>query len=387
MSQGRHIAYIISMPNGMDRWTHREVEALTARDGGMRVSIFPLRYAEGPYMPEPRWGDHYVFDRIRVLLRQPLWFLRNPGQYVTLLREALETRTLINFFLGYDFAMQMQARGVQAIHCVFGDHKLFIGYYCKKLLNVPLSVALYGYDLRANPNWDMFKRAIHACDEIVVNCAFNQELLTEIAGEQAGARARIIRHYSLGPERDGRGKLKVLQVGAFEERKGHDLLFKALKQLGDTADNIEVWVAGYQGPVDVQQLAHDLGVADRVRVFGWVNDEVVNLLYELCDVFCLPSRTSRDGISEGLPVALIEAMAYGKPVISTRLGGIPELVENMLIEENSVDDLAEALRRYVQEPGLLEAHSQRNLEIVRERYAETNVDAMRALLVEMTSGV
>lgn len=384
MSRPDNIAYIISMPNGMDRWTHREVDALT-RDG-TKISIFPLRYAKGPYMPEPAWGRHYVFNRLGVLLRQPLYFLQNPGQYITLLREALETKTLINFFLGMDFAQEMRQRSIQAVHCVFGDHKLFIGYYVKKILGVKLSVALYGYDLRANPNWEMFKRAIGECDEIVANCDFNRDLLADVAGQEAADRTTVIRHYSLGPEYDSAGKLKVLQVGAFEERKGHDLTFNALKMLGEDADNIEVWVAGYQGPVDVQQLAIDLGVADKVRVFGWVNDEVVNLLYELCDVFCLPSRTSKEGISEGLPVALIEAMAFGKPVISTRLGGIPELVENVLIEENSVEQLAEALRQYATNPELRQQHSARNLEIVKQRFAETNVEAMRALLQGMVHG-
>lgn len=370
------IAYIISMPHGVDRWTHSEIEAL--REEGVAVSVFPVRYNSGPYMPEAHW-DLYRFRRQTVMARQPLWLLKDRGTYVKLLSEARRTKTLVDFWLGFDFAQQMARRHIDRIHCVFGDHKLFIGYYCKKILGVPLSVALYGYELRANPNWEMFSRAIAACDDIIVNCEFNRQLLIEHAGQAAGQRARVIHHYAEIAPPSPSDRLKVLIVGGFQERKGHDLLFKAVKKLGPEANRVEVWVAGYAGSVDMPKLARDLGVSDQVKILGAVPDSVIDLLYDQCDIFCLPSKTDKSGVNEGLPVALIEAMAHGKPVIATRMSGIPELVEEFLIEENNVDEIAAAIQLLMNDPERRRAAGERNRAIVQAQYSKQNLFILRDL--------
>ncbi len=381
MSNGekRNIAYIVSMPHGLDAWTFREIYALA--EDAINVTIFPLRYASGPYMPEQGW-DCYRYNKWLVVLRQFLWLIRQPTTYIPLLIESIETRSLIDFLLGFDFAQQMAKRGVEMIHCVFGDHKLFIGYYCKRILGIPLSVALYGYDLRYNPNWSMFRRAMELCDSIIVNCDFNKHLLCEIAGNELGQKARVIRHYAQIPGDNRHDKARILIVGGFVERKGHDLLFQAVSSLGADADDVEVWVAGYPGPVDVRQLAREFGVEDKVRIFGSVTDHGLDFLYRQCDIFCLPSRTNTQGVSEGLPVALIEAMSYAKPVIATRLGGIPELVEEILVDEGDVKGLAKALKRFIDDPELRESSGARNLEIVRARYSKENVSVLRELFLE-----
>ena len=374
-----NIAYVISMPQGMESWTYREIDALTEHD--INVAIFPLTYGNGPYMPKEGW-DCYRFDKWAVILRQPLWLIRYPITYLSLFLEAIRTHSVVDFLLGFDFAQQMIKRKVEMIHSVFGDHKLFIGYYCRKILRIPLSVALYGYDLRANPNWAMFRRAVQLADAIIVNCDFNKRLLAEIAGSELGQRATVIRHYAQIPFRDDRDKIRILIVGRFAERKGHDLLFRAVRALGTAADYIEVWVAGFRGPVDVERLARDFGVDDKVRVFGTVADQGLEFLYQQCDIFCLPSRTDSHGVSEGLPVALIEAMAYGKPVISTRLAGIPELVEEILVDEGDVEGLARAIMRLVNDPGLRRSLGARNLEIIKYRYSKQNVSLVRDLFLE-----
>jgi len=381
MSNGkkRNIAYIISMSHCMDRWTFQEIEELIEND--INITIFPLKYAPGPYMPKQDW-DCYRFNKWLVILRQPLWLIRFPSIYVSLFLEAIRTGSLVDFLLGFDFAQQMAKRKVEMIHCVYGDHKLFIGYYCKKILRIPLSVALYGYDLRANPNWSMFRTAIQLADTIIVNCDFNKHLLAEIAGSDLGQRAKVIRHYAQMPVNDCCDKIKILIVGRFVERKGHDLLLQAVSALGTEADNVEVWVAGYPGPVDVQQLARDFGVQDKVRIFGAVTDQGLDFLYRQCDIFCLPSKTDSQGVSEGLPVALIEAMAYAKPVIATRLAGIPELVEEILVDEGDVKGLTKALKRLVDDPGLRKSLGARNLEIVKAQYSKHNVSVLRDLFLE-----
>jgi len=376
----RNIAYIVSMPNGMDAWSFREIEALTESD--ISIAVFPLKYAPGPYMPKEGW-DCYRFNKWLVILRQPLWLIRHPITYARLLLEAIRTHSLIDFLLGFDFAQQMAKRKIEMIHCVFGGHQLLIGYYCSKILKIPLSVALYGYDLRDNPNWSMFRRAVASCDNIVVNCDFHRQLLSQIVGDELGQKAKVIRHYAHIPVNGHSDKVIILIVGRFMERKGHDLLFRAVRALGAEADGIEVWVAGLPGTVDVQQLAYDFGVEDKVRIFGSVTDQALDVLYRQCDIFCLPSRTDSQGVSEGLPVSLIEAMSYAKPVIATRLAGIPELVEEILVDEGDVEGLTKALKRFIDDPELRRSSGARNQEIVRKRYSKQNVSMTRELWLEI----
>jgi colanic acid/amylovoran biosynthesis glycosyltransferase len=240
-------------------------------------------------------------------------------------------------------------------------------------------VALYGYDLKANPNWHLFRKSVQSADTIIVNCEFNKHLLAEIAGSEVGQRANVIRHYAHIRSSQREERISILIVGGFVERKGHSLLFRALKTLGSEINNIEVWVAGYPGPVDVMDLAWEIGVEDKVRMFGCVSDQVLELLYHECDIFCLPSKTDSHGVSEGLPVALIEAMANAKPVIATRIGGIPELVEEMLIDEEDVVGLAKAIKFYIENPDLRKSSGMRNQKIVENKYSRNNVNLMKDL--------
>jgi colanic acid/amylovoran biosynthesis glycosyltransferase len=110
---------------------------------------------------------------------------------------------------------------------------------------------------------------------------------------------------------------------------------------------------------------------------------MLDVLYRTCDIFCLPSVVDSTGVSEGLPVVLIEAMSYGKPVIATRLAGTPELVEDILIEERDVAGLTEALRRLIADPELRQRMGQRNVEIVEAEYSKANVKQMRDLLMRV----
>lgn len=373
------VAYVVSMPHGLDAWTYREIATL--KDQGVAVTIYSLKYRFGPYMPKADWYC-YRPNKWLVVLRQPFLLLTNPTTYIQLLFEAFATRTLIDFFLAADFAQSMAKRKIDIIHCVFGDHKLFVGYYCKRILGLPLSVALYGYELRANPNWSMFRHAIQQVETVIVNCEYNRDLLEKNAGKQVALRSRIIRHHAEIPTKDDMNKVRVLMVGGFEERKGHKLLLEAVGRLGNDGVNVEVWVVGYPGKVDVRSIVLEKGLENKVRVFGSISDETLAYFYRECHIFCLPSQTDTRGVSEGIPVALIEAMAYGKPVISTRLGGIPELVEEVLVEEGDVDGLADAIKRLANDPELRNCLGQRNLQIVEERYSITNVSAIKDLWLE-----
>jgi glycosyltransferase involved in cell wall biosynthesis len=310
-----------------------------------------------------------------VLAGQPAAFFRSPASYLKLAFEAARTKTIRDFLIAQPWAAMMRRSRREWIHCHWGDHKLYTGYYCHRLTGIPLSVTLHGYDLYANPNWAMLERALRACAQIITISDYNKRLLVKRFGP-LGERVKVIRLFTelVEDPRALEHLTKVLIVGGFHYRKGYDILLHALKQL-DRKD-IHLWIVGYNGPVDVRQMIKDLDLSSRVTVFGHISDEVLKLLYSGCDIFCMPSRMGKDGIGEGLPVSLMEAMSYEKPVVSTLHTGIPELVPDILVPENDIAGLAQGIARLADDPALRRSMGIRNRSIVLEQYSRQNVKSL-----------
>lgn len=109
---------------------------------------------------------------------------------------------------------------------------------------------------------------------------------------------------------------------------------------------------------DLEKLAHELGVADAVTFAGFLSAEQLNALYGTAQIFLHPSELTPDANQEGIPNAMLEAMATGLPVVATHHGGIPEAVEHektgMLVPERDADALSAALLRLVESPDYLQ---------------------------------
>jgi glycosyltransferase involved in cell wall biosynthesis len=143
--------------------------------------------------------------------------------------------------------------------------------------------------------------------------------------------------------RIGSGTSLVLTAARLEEQKGHRFLIEAAKQIPDA-----VFVFAGQGSAraELEALARHNGLAARVRFLGWRDD--VSALVSACDIFVLPS------LYEGTPLALLEAMAAGKPVVATRIPGVSEIVSHgntgVLVEPADADALARTIRSLLRNP-------------------------------------
>jgi colanic acid/amylovoran biosynthesis glycosyltransferase len=142
--------------------------------------------------------------------------------------------------------------------------------------------------------------------------------------------------------------LRLLTVGRLMEKKGVADALRAVAQLVRRGIPVSYLIVG-DGPLreELETLASELGIADRVGFLGWQNQAAVATLMNTADVLLAPSVTSSDGDQEGIPVTLMEAMASGMLVVSTWHSGIPELVEDgrsgLLVPEGDDEALAAAL--------------------------------------------
>lgn len=371
------IALLTSMKYGLTQFIFRDLKALDTK--GHELQLFTLHYTAGLYNPLPKWEVNRI-SPFRVALHTLELVLSRPLLFVRLLRTALATHSLVNLLVAVGFAKRM--RDADLIFAYFGDHKLFVGYYCKHLTDLPLLVTVRAYELYRNPNPEMFVKSLAACDRVLTITEYNRNFLVNQCGVPAN-KIDIVRQIVDLTKFKYEPKIKILIVGFFAEKKGHEILFRAIKQLD--RDDIELWVVGDMNPsvlrTDCRQLARDMGIEAKVAFFGVQSDVALRALYRECDIFCLPSRTDRLGDKEGFPNVIAEAMAFSKPVVSTYHAGIPEAIDALLVEENNAEALAEALSRACDSADLRRELGERNRQVVEEMFSPANNDLLEEILL------
>lgn len=370
------IAFITSMKYGLTQFIFRDIQALM--DRGHEVRIFTLLNNKGLYNPLPGWYVTSV-SLTRTILAQFAFFVRKPLLYLNLLRTALRTRSVGNLAIAVSFVDRM--RDVDVIYSYFGDHKLFTGYYLKRITAIPLLVSIRAYELYRNPNPDIFVEALAYCDRIITITEHNRDVLHQKYGVPPH-KVDIVRQIVDLDTYKYRPKIKILIVGFFSEKKGHEILFKAIRKM--ERDDIELWVVGEETPtievVDCRKMVKELGIESQVAFFGAQTGVALRAFYRECDIFCLPSRVDRNGDKEGFPNVIAEAMAFGKPVVSTRHAGIPEALDAILVEENNVEQLAEALQQVCDSVELRRRLGEQNRKRAEAMYSPANTDKLIKIL-------
>lgn len=164
-------------------------------------------------------------------------------------------------------------------------------------------------------------------------------------------------------DRSGRSApLRVLTVGRLVPDKGQAVLLEAVALLGARGVDVELTLVG-DGP---ERESLQAAAGRSVRFAGAVGQDLVRAHYTAADVFALPS------FAEGVPVVLMEAMATGLPVVSTRIAGIAELVDHgvggLLVAPGRAEPVAEALERLAADPLLRARLGRAGRERVVARY-------------------
>jgi colanic acid/amylovoran biosynthesis glycosyltransferase len=150
--------------------------------------------------------------------------------------------------------------------------------------------------------------------------------------------------------------IRLLSVGRLVEMKAREYAIKAVARLVKRYP-IQYDIIG-DGPLrrQLQDLIEELKVSEYIKLWGWVSSEKLDQLYQETHLFIHPSVTSSDGNQEGQGVVLLEAQAYGIPVIATRHGAFPDSVvegrTGFLVPEKDVDALAAAIQKLLECPEL-----------------------------------
>lgn len=178
------------------------------------------------------------------------------------------------------------------------------------------------------------------------------------------------------------GKIILMSVGELTKRKNHMVVIDALARHKEY--DILYVICG-DGPMKarLRAKAEELGVRDRVKLLGFRKD--IAELHKAADIFVFPS------LQEGLPVAVMEAMASGLPIVASKIRGNEDLISNnqggYLVSPTDSEQVAKAIEKMIQNPKKRKKMEERNLEIITKYGQETVLQKMDEFFDEIVGGV
>lgn len=398
----RRIAYLTSrFPKITETFILYEIVELERL--GMQVEVFPLiREQEAVVHAEAQAvidRAHYstAFSR-PVLAAQAYWLRRRPLAYLGAWARAIIgnikspkflIRALVVVPQAAWFAQQARELGVEHIHAHWATHPALAAFVVKQVAGIPYSFTAHAHDLYVER--PMLGEKLRAASFVVTISEYNRNLLHEWYGELADNVSVIhcgvdLEVFKPRPERPQGDPLVIACVASLQDYKGHRYLIEACANLKASGRNFQCLLIG-DGELrpDIEAQIAQLGLQHEVKLLGHQPRDRVSTLLAKADVMVLPSVVTANGKREGIPVALMEALATELPVVATAISGIPELIVDnqtgLLVPERNAEALAKALQRLCDEPTLGRTLGVAGRErVMREFNLRENVAALFALL-------
>jgi colanic acid/amylovoran biosynthesis glycosyltransferase len=243
------------------------------------------------------------------------------------------------------------------IHVHFGDTATRLFFPLKKSLkNKPYVVSFHGFDASSHlnrPDYLESLRALMVQPEFYGICV-SQHLKNNLTDKdlRINRRNSSLLYYGIDESMFRRiryqdNDVKIfLQISSFHEKKGHIYTLRAFKKFSERNKGKARLIIGGDGPLrdDILSTCRELELCNEVEFPGWISRERAVELLNQANYFVHHSITASNGDQEGMPNAIIEAMAMELPVISTFHSGIPELIEDgvngYLVQEKDIETYA-----------------------------------------------
>ncbi|HEY1381861.1 MAG TPA: glycosyltransferase [Gemmataceae bacterium] len=395
------VAYLAPYyPHGSHSFIRREIAALERL--GLTVERFSTRPAHGLVDPADvaeagRTTALVAAGPAKLIAATTTAAVRHPVRFVRALRTAVRlgrrsergvVKHLIYIAEACLLLRLMRDRGVSHLHAHFGTNATTIALLARTLGGPPYSFTVHGPDEFDRPQADSLGEKVAGSAFAVAVSSYGRSQLYRWADPQDWGKIRVV-HCGLDASFLGADSVPVpaaprlVCVGRLAEQKGQLLLLQALAQLAAEGVAFEAVLAG-DGPLrpTLEAEIGRLQLTGRVRITGWLSGADVRREIDAARGLVLPS------FAEGLPVVLMEALALGRPVVSTFVAGIPELVRDgvhgWLVPAGNVEELAAAVRELLCAPvERLAAMGKAGAARVAERHA---IDREAEKLAELFSG-
>lgn len=371
-----------------------DIDILSQRrpaDGIFHDSVCRVR-AKTDYLPETIIGNVGKFRRaLRSCCR------KNPRGFRTALAAKLRTRGVSSLELCHAACLVRWAkkRGIKSIHVHFGTGEATVAWLSAMMGGPSYSLTLHAFDIfRETVDRALLARKINGSRFAVTVCESNRRFMIEHLPGVESDRIRV-NYNGIDLERFSRnGELRqprtIFAVGRLIEKKGFIYLVRAMGELRQRGMSAECHIAG-DGPLE-QTLRDEikrLGLDSNVKLLGPLRQEQVRQRMQHATCLALPCVKAKDGNVDALPTVLLEAQACGCPVVSTRISGVPEIIEDRvsgrLAEPNDPAGLAECIADIIEHETVAAALAAGGRERAESRFdVRNNVRVMRDWLTETT---
>lgn len=386
----QRVLYVVSLfPCWSETFIVREIEQLIAR--GVDVRILSLRppseslvqaraAALMPRVVGPRGWTAEIVPAVGSLLRHPFAVTAVLGHLlIGLWRQPLAlAKSLIGLWRTLALLPAVQGFAPQWIHAHWATYPSTAAWMLGRLLGRPFSFTAHAHDIFVEDH--LLARKLRSARLAITISRFNVAYLARWRGTDAAPLEVVhcgVDLAELPLQLDDREPQLIGSVGRLDPIKGFPTLVEALRRLSahNTTFKCELIGEGDQrAQLEAQRRA--AGLDQRLALPGAKPQEAVRGLLSRVAVFVMPSVVTAQGNQDGIPVALMEAMASGAAVIATTVSGLPELVQHeingLLVPAEDPEALAAALQRLLDDPAL-----RRRLGEAARRTVEAEFDAAR----------
>lgn len=387
MTRRRTIAVGLSrFPTVTETFILREVTEMERQ--GQPVRLVPLIRENPPVVHDAAkpWVARALFTpwiSLRILLANLGAFVCYPLRYVTTLARLIlgtlkAPQTLVGtlgiFPKSIYIARQLAKEGVRHLHVHYASHPSTMALIVSKFAPITYSFTVHAFDIQGDRSlldWKIresrFVRSISQFNKRFLEGLYPRDAQGKIEVIHVGIEPHV--YANAGEPVPGR----ILCVAGHRPYKGLPYLIEACRILRDEGLDFECNLVGH-GPMhdELAALIRDRNLGDRVQLIGPQPEEEVAKMMREASLFVLPSIVDKDGMMEGIPVALMEAMATGRAVVSTTTAGIPELVDDgvsgLLVAPQDPPALANAIRTLLLDPARARQMGARGQEKVRAEF-------------------
>jgi glycosyltransferase involved in cell wall biosynthesis len=251
---------------------------------------------------------------------------------------------------------------VDRFHVHFANRAAHTALFVKEISGIPFSVTAHGQDFMKDlGNDDLLREICAGAEFVAAETDYSRELLCQRCPDSAAKFYRIYNGIDLEPFPDPlppkeNTAPRIISVGRLVAFKGFEHLIDACAELARRSLDFTCEIIG-DGPLrdDLQAKIDMLILSPQVSLLGSLSQGAVLEKLRSADIFALASVTDPQGASDVFPTVIIEAMTAARPVVSTRLAGIPESVVHgetgLLVSPGDTTELAQALEQLMRDPG------------------------------------
>jgi colanic acid/amylovoran biosynthesis glycosyltransferase len=388
-------AYLFErFPSFGQTFCYREVAELYRQ--GVAPSIFSIRNPKDE--PAQDWDArivkrvHYLPEEKELLedVQRASRKRRLTPEIIAALDEWGRRTDFLRLYQAVYVGLRLQEAGISHVHAHFAGMAARTAFWIAKFFPITFSLTAHANDIFAPRNFEIgLDKLVSEARVIITETDYSEKFLRERFPERADRIHRIYNGLDLsefGHANFSSDPPLIVAIGRLIAKKGFTDLIRACALLVERGRPFRCEIFG-DGPLESQlrgQIA-ELGLQELVQLPGPKPQHEVREHLASADVFVLPSVPGADGGMDNLPTVIMEAMATGLPVVSTRIGGIPEMVvENetgFLVSPGDVVVLADAIEKVTNDQSLGQKFGQAGYERAQTLFSiEKNARALCALL-------